>query len=193
MSFDFQKTPRHRWGGGRRKKNCFRHILSWLRETSGCCVSCADEDLGCVKWSSVLGFFSMVLWASRELCDQNPQSFRGQHGGSVVNFGKAEGTGFFQPPFWLCKACSLAPCLRGFPPGSPVSSHTQSVNKQLHWILRNCPMTFIRLSTTSSIWYLLSIDFRFSMWHWATWYLHIGDGSNHVKCVLCREKPTVLL
>ena len=56
----------------------------------------------------------------------------------------------FSGPLSVCVKPAHCPCLRGFPPGAPVSSHTQSVNKQLDWILSNCPMTVIRLGNTTS-------------------------------------------
>ncbi|XP_036978357.1 homeodomain-interacting protein kinase 2-like isoform X2 [Acanthopagrus latus] len=35
--------------GKKKKKNCFRRLLSWFRKTFCCCVSCGDVDEGCVE------------------------------------------------------------------------------------------------------------------------------------------------
>jgi len=51
----------------------------------------------------------------------------GRHGGTMVSTAASQhqGPGFNS---WLghslCGVCTFSPCLRGFPPGAPVSSHS---------------------------------------------------------------------
>ena len=55
------------------------------------------------------------------------QTDKGRHGGAVVSAvaSQQEGPGFVSGPAraFLCGVCMFSPCLRGFPPGTPVSSH----------------------------------------------------------------------
>ena len=121
MSFDFQKTSGQRRRGRRGETASDDVSLGYFSSRV------SPIDWGCVKLCRVsLAWFSGLLescaietlthlpWAAWWLSGQF------WHCGFT-----AEGTGFLRASACLCKACSLSPCLRGFPPGAPVSSHTQ--------------------------------------------------------------------
>ena len=128
MSFDFQKTSGQRRRGRRGETASDDVSLGYFSSRV------SPIDWGCVKLCRVsLAWFSGLLescaietlthlpWAAWWLSGQF------WHCGFT-----AEGTGFLRASACLCKACSLSPCLRGFPPGAPVSSHTQ-LDRILKW------------------------------------------------------------
>ena len=63
-----------------------------------------------------------------------PLKRNGQHGGTMVSTADSQrqGPGFNSRlgSLSVCGVCTFSPCLRGFPPGAPVSSH----NPKMCWL-----------------------------------------------------------
>ena len=51
---------------------------------------------------------------------------------------------------WLCGVCTFSPCLRGFPPGAPVSSHRPKICGLGGLTMLNCPLVSGRLARVNA-------------------------------------------